>query len=295
MARFTLNWKDSMPNRLLSFVNHFERTFFLSFLAVVRTYFDYKKFSRNLQNARIKCSVNQLERAYLSSLDTFGVCVVEGFWDEQRCAKARAEVDRVISQFPNALHSSAKADQRVFGANNVSSLIDNFAHHPSLETIATAYNRVNSRTAFTLAARMPAIVGNHGSGEGWHRDAFLRQFKAILYLSDVGPNNGPFQLVKNSHQPFQILRDIWNGTLNYKQYRLSVKEVESITKDSPERIATYTAKAGTLILVDTSSIHRGMPILKGTRYALTNYYYPEHEINSAMFEKFNVLNDVDYK
>ena len=35
--------------------------------------------------------------------------------------------------------------------------------------------------------------------------------------------------------------------------------------------------------------------LKGTRYALTNYYYPENEINSAMFEKFNVLKDVNYK
>ena len=89
-----------------------------------------------------------------------------------------AEVDRVISEFPNALHSSAKADQRVFGANNVSCPIDDFAHHPSLEMIATAYNRVSTRTAFTCC-KDACNIGNHGSGEGWHRDAFMRQFKAI--------------------------------------------------------------------------------------------------------------------
>lgn len=293
MARFTLNWKDRMVNRLSSYVNYFAQNFTSSLLAVVATYFDYKKFSRKLSNATIDCSVDQLERAYLHSLDTYGVCVVEGFWDENKCANARAEVDRIISQFPNALHSSAKADQRVFGANNVSSLIGDFAQHPGLEKVATAYNREITRTAFTLAARMPAILGNQGSGEGWHRDAFLRQFKAILYLSDVGPNNGPFQFLKNSHQSFQILRDIWNGNLHYKQYRLSVSDVYCIAKDYPERIVTLTAKAGTLILIDTSSIHRGMPIVSGTRYALTNYYYPEHEIDAAMFDKFNVLEATD--
>jgi hypothetical protein len=136
---------------------------------------------------------------------------------------------------------------------------------------------------------MPAASGNQGSGEGWHRDAFLRQFKAILYLSDVGPKNGPFQFVKDSYQPGQVLRDIWKGGLRYMQYRLSELEVDRIIEGSPERLSTYTAKAGTLILVDTSSIHRGMPIQTGTRYALTNYYFPAQNIDAALFEKFKVL------
>ena len=136
---------------------------------------------------------------------------------------------------------------------------------------------------------MPAEPGNQGSGEGWHRDAFMRQFKAILYLSDVGPDNGPFQFVKDSYRPRQVLRDIWKGGLRYMQNRLSEPEVERILMGSPDRLCTYTAKAGTLILVDTSSIHRGMPIENGTRYALTNYYFLLQDIGAAMFEKFKVL------
>ena len=46
------------------------------------------------------------------------------------------------------------------------------------------------------------------------------------------------------------------------------------------------AKAGTLILVDTSSIHRGMPIIAGVRYALTNYFYPKRLIDQELFKQF---------
>ena len=37
---------------------------------------------------------------------------------------------------------------------------------------------------------------------------------------------------------------------------------------------------GTLILVDTSLIHRGKPIEDGTRYAITNYWYPRNSIKN---------------
>ena len=45
---------------------------------------------------------------------------------------------------------------------------------------------------------------------------------------------------------------------------------------------------GTLILVDTSTLHRGR-IKKGTRYALTNYYYTINQINKELFKKFKVI------
>lgn len=282
-----------MLDRLYSLIRRMARGSSLPALALAGTYFDYDQFSRRLKDPRSDDGVTEVERAYLNKLNTDGICIVEGFWDDQTCAEARAEVDRIINQYPDSLHSSAKADQRVYGANNVSRLIDSFAQHSNLQRVATAYNGEDTRTAFTLAARMPAAAGNQGSGEGWHRDAFLRQYKAILYLSDVGPENGPFQFVKDSYRPRQVLRDIWRGGLRYMQYRLSEVEVGRIVEGSPERLSTYTAKAGTLILVDTSSIHRGMPIQTGVRYALTNYYFPVRHIDDSMFEKFKVLRTSD--
>jgi ectoine hydroxylase-related dioxygenase (phytanoyl-CoA dioxygenase family) len=226
---------------------------------------------------------------YLAKVEADGICIVENFWSEETCARARGEVDRVIAQYPKYVNSNAKADQRVYGADNASELIATFSNDPVLASVASAYNREPTRTAFTLAARMPASRDNQGSGEGWHRDAFLRQFKAILYLSNVGPSNGPFQMIRDSHRRQRVLRDMRVGHLKYMQYRLTNPEIERIIADEPARKITYTARAGTLILVDTSTLHRGQPIEAGTRYALTNYYFPERQIDPGLYEKFDVL------
>ena len=73
------------------------------------------------------------------------------------------------------------------------------------------------------------------------------------------------------------------------QYRLSDLEVNRILKKNPQRKKTILGKMGTLILVDTSTLHRGSPIKKGTRYALTNYYYTINQINKDLYKKFKVL------
>src|SRR6185437_16980073 len=65
----------------------------------------------------------------------------------------------------------------------------------------------------TLAARLRARPGNLGSGQGWHRDAFHFQYKAMVYLSDVGPDNGPFQLLDASHRAAQVFFDTIEGGL----------------------------------------------------------------------------------
>lgn len=253
------------------------------------TYADYWLFSLKLTRAPLQLIEDQFGARYHAQLDADGVCIIENFWSAAACAAARTEVERIVEKYPQYVNGNAKADFRVYGANNASALINQFAEHPLLRDVATAYNREPTRTAFTLAAKMPVSEGNQGSGEGWHRDAFLRQFKAILYLSDVTLENGPFQIIKDSHRPRYVLRDIRAGGLRYMQNRLSQREVDRILMGNSMRLVTYTAKAGTLILVDTSMIHRGMPIQTGTRYALTNYYFPEARIGPGLYEQFNVL------
>ena len=62
-----------------------------------------------------------------------------------------------------------------------------------------------------------------------------------------------------------------------------------ILKNNPDRLQTLEANAGTLILVDTSLLHRGSPIEEGSkeRYAMTNYIYPYYQRNwyPSHFEK----------
>ena len=250
---------------------------------------DYRQHENWLQSVQPTPKAIGAGVEYLAQLEATGICIVENFWSRETCALGRDEVDRVITQYPKYVNGNAKADQRVYGANNASQLIASFADNAVLTSVASAYNREPTRTAFSLAARMPVTSGNQGSGDGWHRDAFLRQFKAILYLSDVGPDNGPFQMIADSHRRHRVLADMHSGQLKYMQYRLTEQEIERIITSEPERKTTYAAKAGTLILADTSTLHRGKPIEAGTRYALTNYYFPESRIENGLYEKFDVL------
>ena len=222
----------------------------------------------------------------IKNLKQEGICVIENYWTKDRCKAAADEIERLLVEKPEYIHPGSQADMRIFGAENISSKIMEFSVDKKLTEIASIYNSEPTKAAFTLAAKLPAMEGNKGSGDGWHRDALLRQFKAIIYLSDVDGKSGPFQFIKNSHKFWWILKDILIGKLKYRQYRIEDNQIRHILGGGNHRLQTYAAKAGTLILVDTSSIHRGMPIIAGVRYALTNYYYPKRLIDRKLFEQF---------
>lgn len=255
-------------------------------MTIAATVADYLQFFTSLESPRHTPNLPSEAARILRKLKEDGICVIGGFWGVEACLEARDEVDRILEQYPEYINPNAKADFRIYGANNISNVIASFAKSVLLENVASGYNAVPTRTAFTLAAKMLATSGNRGSGEGWHRDAFFRQFKAIIYLSDVEIGNGPFQFIAGSHRLGMVLKDIWRGRLGYMQYRIREDQVDAILKKSPSRLKTFAAKAGTLILVDTSSIHRGMPIEEGSRYALTNYYFPEERIGKELYAQF---------
>lgn len=260
-----------------------------SLLGRIATYVDYRIFEFFVLNATRLPKLNPNASHILYILQRDGICIIPDFWSTDKCILARAEVDRIIKNYPEFIHPAAKSDVRIFGVDTVSEIFHEFNGDIELMDIASSYNNEPSRAAFTLAARLPYTKNNNGSGEGWHRDAFLRQFKAILYLSDVGEDNGPFQMIRNSHRLNHIMNDMKIGLLGYDQSRIDNHQVNLLIKDSQDRLITCTGLAGTLILVDTSCIHRGKPIQTGTRYALTNYYYPNHRINHSMFERFRVI------
>lgn len=260
-----------------------------SLVSALATYIDYTQYQARLRRMSHDHVISERAHAIIEKIRDTGICVIENYWDNEKCARARAEVDRVIESYPEYVHPNAKADKRVYGANNVSNIIREFNTDPLFSEVANAYNEEPTRAAFTLAARMPFSAGNLGSGEGWHRDAPLRQFKTIMYLSDVTMDSGPFQMIRNSHRLDKVIADTWAGKLNYPQFRITEAQVEMILAKDRQRLDTYTAKAGTVILADVSAIHRGMPIAAGTRYALTNYFYPTTKIDNNLFEKFNVI------
>lgn len=278
-----------MFDRISSYLRAYARNGKPGAIARLVTDIDYTAHAGLMESSRNKFPARDEDANILAEIEQNGIIVIENFWSEEECSQARNEIDRLIDKYPQYVNKNAKADHRVYGANHASTVIDRFGSDPRLLGIAQAYNCAATMNAFTLAARMPASANNKGSGEGWHRDAFLRQFKAIMYLTEVTDKNGPFQLITNSQKKEWILQDMKSGKLGYMQYRIPEEKIGHILADKASRLRTLTAAAGTLLLVDTSMLHRGMPIQTGTRYALTNYYFPTDSVDQSMYEKFDVL------
>jgi len=214
--------------------------------------------------------------------DTFykdGFYCIPNFFSTDECHSLVTEIDRILIHHKDSVQvDSTQSDYRLSGADTVSQPIQAFWDHPTLRNHTQSYLGYQSFSphvqGYTLAARLDFKPENAGSGGGWHRDTiYEKQFKAIVYLTDVNETHGPFQYISGTHT-FQSKVDlIKHYGITHNQNRLTHDEVINISSTPKYTLHTLSGKAGTLILTDTSGIHRGKPIELGSRYALTNYYF----------------------
>lgn len=249
---------------------------------------------RHIAESRGRLALARLRAAepvtseWYGHLRKHGVVTVPGFYSSTECESAITEFHRLERAYPSHVH--VRSDRRLFGANRASPELRRFAEHPRLVTLAREFYARPAVSCITLAAHLPYREHNQGSGEGWHRDSHRPQFKSILYLTDVSEDTGPFQIVAGSHRTFDMLLDTAIERLEPRTTRLEDSLVESIVRRRyPRGIDSITGAAGTLIVVNTSAIHRGKPIAQGERYALTNYYYAEVPLPEAMERHFSPL------
>ena len=148
-----------------------------------------------------------------------------------------------------------------------------------LKSIGEEYSNNKLKNLMTMANKTIFRKKNKGSGNGWHRDSINIQYKSILYLNDVNADNGAFQIIENSKSKNEILKFLILNNLDPSKTSFSENLIKKNLKDKKLKLKTLIGKKGTLILVDTSCIHRGSPLKTGIRYAITNYYYPKNLIN----------------
>lgn len=241
---------------------------------------------RGLWRARWRLHATPLEThdPLLDQVRRDGIAVVPGFLDRARCEALRDEVDRVIATETRYVHR--KFDLRVYGAERASEPLAAVHSDAGLLSKARAYTRLPVVNGFTQASRLTHTPGQRGgSGPGWHRDHWFQQIKAFLYLSDVSIEQGPFELIAGSHRGATRALDMLRHDARFKQYHFDDAQIDALLAAEPHRLRRAIGAAGTLILADTSAIHRGRPIEAGTRYSVTNYYYPSDELH-ALYRYF---------
>jgi hypothetical protein len=108
----------------------------------------------------------------------------------------------------------------------------------------------------------------------------IKWLKFFIYLTDVGPENGPHCFIEGSHRAGGIPPSI----LEKGYSRLTDEEVSS--SYSADRIVEFTAPRGTIIAEDTRGLHKGKHVAKGDRLmlqlqfsnSLFGGYYPPSRI-----------------
>ena len=106
----------------------------------------------------------------------------------------------------------------------------------------------------------------------WHFDMDrVRWIKFFVYLTDVGPQNGPHCFVAGSQRTNGIPREL----LERGYVRISDADVAQLYP--PHAFQRFTAPRGSIIAEDTRGLHKGEPVLSGDRLML------EFEFSNSLF------------
>ena len=235
----------------------------------------------------MRLKLDEQQKEYLSILDSEGILIIPNYWESEKCDLVRNQLDDFISKHPEQLWIDDKqSDFRANGFNFKSSQVQEFLDNEFLLFILEKSQRRGPLTyRFTLGSKVIVKKDNLGSGGGWHRDSIWeRQVKAMLYLDDVEEENGPFQYIRYSHNSLRTIYHMIKYKFGYYKNRFKDSEIEPLVKSEKNNLETVSGKKGTLVLFNSRAFHRGMPIKKGARYALTNYYF-----NKDVLDKFKMV------
>jgi hypothetical protein len=227
---------------------------------------------------KYKCKDSSIDK-YIPLLLSDGICVIENFIDQSLCEFLVDRAKHIIenrNQFIS--YESNDTDKRIYGIDRLDESFRLDDEMQLAHTISTKFYRARNPIWFQMLGNITYAPNNQGSGSGWHRDSrYSHQFKAIIYLSDVTDESGPFEYVKGSHLK-ESLKDaahflgVPNSAYRFEDAQVDHLEASGILSNR----TTVKGGKGTVVLADTRGLHRGKPLLEDERWAMTRYYFERH-------------------
>jgi hypothetical protein len=119
-----------------------------------------------------------------------------------------------------------------------------------------------------------ALVFQHNTATNeetryYHVDAFVREFKAFMYLDDVDEGNGPFTYLRGTQRKHftRLKKQVLGNQDGVSPTTFYPEDIKSLL----DREVQINGPAGTLILTDVRGLHRGSPQVDRSRSVLVNY------------------------
>lgn len=112
----------------------------------------------------------------------------------------------------------------------------------------------------------------------------VKWLKVFIYLTDVGPQNGPHSFVRGTHKPNAIPAHL----LQRGYARITDEEVKNTFSD--DECMEFSAPRGSIIIEDTRGLHKGATVSGDSRLILQLQFsnslfggnYPEAKISSVI-------------
>ena len=89
-----------------------------------------------------------------------------------------------------------------------------------------------------------------------------------------------FNYLKYTHKPLDRVKYCFDLNWSLNKFQFTPDEVKKLP--SKYEFVDVVGKAGDLIIVDTSGIHKGSPIKSGSRIALTQYLWDLDDIPKSI-------------
>lgn len=237
---------------------------------------------------------NSLENKYkknLEDLNQNGFTIIPNYYSSDEMSLFNQNILSELDKLDEQYHSTNSDDLTYFAdnqkmvkrAHGVSRIMEienfnpatkKFLEDPLIHQIISNYYGREAHFYHSTAQKTFPVKE---VGLDWHIDDFFPRFKAMYYMKDAGPEDGPFAYLKGSHRfSWAKLKKI------HKMYNENYAYGSLFTQEEVNRLpyeeCRITAKAGDLILADVNGIHRGTPVKPGhLRYAVFAYYSPNRK------------------
>lgn len=254
--------------------------------ALRRIRFDLELKRLEKSYANLGALEDRLENDVVRSVREQGYYVWKNLFDPDEICHLAAAVGRVLKKAetnqPIGLETQVQrhdGNTRIIQLKGVDNDIDQlFINNARFKRIASAYYNRPLDPSNTIAQESRPLsksAASVGFGlSGFHFDGLKRTFKVFVYLEDCGPDNGPFTIVPGSSH-------LDRYQMRQKMFKCRYGGGEPATYYSPEESARLgladhqiqlTGQAGTVLFVDTRSLHVAGAVASGRRRVLVQYY-----------------------
>jgi hypothetical protein len=175
---------------------------------------------------------------------------------------------------PDNLARMSVLDATFYSPRFVEHALNAFIHG-----VISAYLEIEMIIAGVIAYRTQPTPQSPKGAFLWHYDNAPLQVKAICYLTEVTADDGPFAYVKGTHGRRPLEAD-------YEETRMDEAQVPQAGR------IECVGKPGTVIVVDTTGIHRATPNTRGTRDVVSVIYDAGSRLRQASFYNMPISSQV---